>query len=75
MILIALQVYWSTKRKDGGDVQQQEAAPAAQLVRQGSGITEVSLLKGDKKNMDPAELIKVSSFCFILGSAAAGAHL
>eukprot|EP00878_Enallax_costatus_P014289 GHUV01014947.1.p1 GENE.GHUV01014947.1~~GHUV01014947.1.p1 ORF type:complete len:475 (+),score=186.52 GHUV01014947.1:340-1764(+) len=52
-------VYWSTKKKDGDDDKDAAALPAGGLKRQGSGVTAVSLLKGDKKNMDPAELIKV----------------
>lgn len=58
-----MQVYWSTKKKDDGDTKDAAALPAAALKRQGSGITAVSLLKGDKKNMDPSELIKVRYIC------------
>lgn len=54
-----LQVYWSTKKRDGEETKEAVALPSAGLMRQGSAIATVSLLKGDKKNMDPAELIKV----------------
>lgn len=58
--IVPAQVYWSTRKKDDGDIKAAAAAvPAATLKRQSSGVTTLSLLKGDKKNMDPAELIKV----------------
>lgn len=55
-------VYWATKgNKKDAEVaeQQQQQQQASSLLRQGSGATDVTLLKQNLRKLEPADLIKV----------------
>jgi len=52
-------VYWATGRSNAAAAAAAKESQQQQLQRTASGATEVELLKGNLKKLDPAELIKV----------------